>query len=180
VSVLCSGVQVYTVDHEDASRLRLDLDVAWNDTAVPAPRTPDEEIVCDVEAGYICARDACSVMWWDSVQWWPTGEKTMLALQDDMLLEYSTATFAPAGMLLHLPLDASFGIHLLRCLAYLSELTSVQKAHRCRLLFTCCLYYVGLSNVSRSGLQTTMREKADNDEALQEWSRWMCKGSRYA
>jgi hypothetical protein len=100
MSALHLCAQVYTLDHEEDSRLRLDLDVIWSDTAVPVPRTPDDEIVCDVEAGYICARDACSVLWWDSVEWWPTGEKTMLALQDDMLLEYNTTTFAPAGMLL--------------------------------------------------------------------------------
>ncbi|NJR41272.1 MAG: hypothetical protein HC767_00080 [Akkermansiaceae bacterium] len=92
-------MQVYTVDHESKSRTRLDLDVAWNDTTVPEPLTPDEEIVCDVEAGYICARDACSVLWWENVKWWPTGKNTMLALQDDMLLEYDTTTFAPAGVL---------------------------------------------------------------------------------
>lgn len=95
-------MQVYTIDHESgtSSDVRLDLDVAWSDTGVPVPLTPDEEIVCDVEAGYICARDACSVMWWEGVKWWPTGEHTMLALQDGMLLEYDTTTFAPAGELL--------------------------------------------------------------------------------
>lgn len=94
----CTFVQVYTVNHDSDGPPRLDLDVAWSDESVPVPVTPDEEIVCDVEAGYICARDACSVLWWEGVQWWPTGQKTMLALQDDMLLEYDTTTFAPSGM----------------------------------------------------------------------------------
>lgn len=91
-------LQVFTVDHEDSGRVRLDLDFAWDDNATPVPVTPDEEILCDVAAGYICARDACSVLWHDAVKWWPIGETHMLALQDGMLLEYDTATFAPTGV----------------------------------------------------------------------------------
>jgi hypothetical protein len=90
-------LQVYTVDHEDAGRARLDLDFAWADSADPAPLTPDEEIVCDVEAGYLCARDACSVLWRDAVKWFPIGPTAMMALQEGMLIEYDTATFAPVG-----------------------------------------------------------------------------------
>jgi hypothetical protein len=90
-------LQVCTVDHEGGGRVRVDLEVDWRDAGVPEPVTPDAEIVCDVEAGYVCARDACSVLWRDGVRWWPTGAATMLALQDGMLLEYDTATFAPSG-----------------------------------------------------------------------------------
>lgn len=88
---------MYTVDHEDGGRTRLDVDFAWADAAAPVPVTPDEEIVCDVSAGYVCARDVCSVLWRDDVRWWPIGATHMLALQDGMLLEYDTVTFAPTG-----------------------------------------------------------------------------------
>lgn len=85
------------MDHGEGGRTRLDVEFAWADTAAPVPVTPDEEIMCDVSAGYVCARDACSVLWHDGAKWWPIGETHMLAQQDGMLLEYDTATFAPTG-----------------------------------------------------------------------------------
>lgn len=91
-------LQVYTIDHEEGGQTRLDVAFAWADLDSPVAVTPDEEIVCDVSAGYVCARDVCSVLWHDGVTWWPIGETHMLALQDGMLLEYDTATFAPTGV----------------------------------------------------------------------------------
>ena len=61
------------------------------------PVTPDDEIVCDVSAGYICARDACGVMWHDDVKWYTISEDALLAWQDGMLIEYDMHTFSPLG-----------------------------------------------------------------------------------
>jgi hypothetical protein len=91
------GVQVYTVDHEDGGRLRLDVEFAWCSREDPIPVTPDSEIVCDVDAGYVCAQDACSVLWQDGIRWFTISEDTLLALQHDMLIEYDMRTFAPIG-----------------------------------------------------------------------------------
>ena len=96
------GVQVWTVDHEDGGRQRLDLEFGWTDT--PVPQTPKDEIVCDVSAGYVCAQDACSVLWHENLRWWTISADALLALQDGMLLEYDMHTFAPVGA--HLLLQA--------------------------------------------------------------------------
>lgn len=91
------GVQVYTVDHEDGGRLRLDVEFAWSSCEDPVPVTPDMEIVCDVSAGYVCAQDACSVLWQDGIKWFTISEGALLALHDGLLLEYDMRTFAPIG-----------------------------------------------------------------------------------
>jgi hypothetical protein len=91
------SVQVYTVDHEDGGRARLDVQFAWADDSDPVPVTPDDEIVCDVSAGYVCARDACSVLWHDNVKWFTISADALLGWQDDMLIEYDMHTFAPLG-----------------------------------------------------------------------------------
>ena len=90
-------VQVLTLDHEDGGRVRLDAEFAWDSPDDPVALTPDDEIVCDVSAGYVCARDACSVMWRENVRWFTIRADTLLAWQDEMLIEYDMATFAPTG-----------------------------------------------------------------------------------
>ena len=90
-------VQVLTVDHEDGGRVRLDAEFAWDSPDDPVAQTPDDEIVCDVSAGYVCARDACSVMWRENMRWFTISADTLLAWQDEMLIEYDMATFAPTG-----------------------------------------------------------------------------------
>lgn len=89
--------QVFTVDHEEGGRLRRDVAFRWDDPSDPASLVPDDEIVCDPFAGFVCARDACSALWLDNVRWWTTGPGPLLAAQDGMLLEYDCATFAPTG-----------------------------------------------------------------------------------
>ena len=91
-------MQVWTVDHEDGGRERLDLDFAWGDD--PVPVTPADEILCDVSMGYVCGQAACSVLWHEGVRWWTVSSDALLALQDDMLIEYDMHTFAPTGVLL--------------------------------------------------------------------------------
>lgn len=90
-------LQVSTIDHEDDGRVRLDLRFAWDADDDPVPVTPDDEIVCDVSAGYICARDACSVLWHEGVRWHNVGESVLLAEQDGMLIEYDVHTFSAIG-----------------------------------------------------------------------------------
>ena len=90
-------LQIYTLDHEDGGKLRLDAEFAWADADNPVPVTPDEEIICDVSAGYLCARDACSVLWREHVTWFTVRADTLLAHQDEMLVEYDMQTFAPTG-----------------------------------------------------------------------------------
>jgi len=66
---LLQWLQVYTIDHAEGGRTRLDTDLAWADLESPVAITPDEEIVCDVSAGYMCARGVCAVLWHDGVKW---------------------------------------------------------------------------------------------------------------
>jgi hypothetical protein len=88
------------VDHEDCGRLRLDSQFAWNSREDPVSLTPDDEIVCDVSSGYVCARDACSVLWHEAVTWHTVSSDVLLAEQDGMLIEYDIHTFSPVGALL--------------------------------------------------------------------------------
>jgi hypothetical protein len=89
-----------TVDHEDGGSLRLDSQFAWDSTEDPVSLTPEEEIVCDVSAGYVCARDACSVLWHEGFTWHTVSPDVLLAEQDGMLIEYDIHTFSPIGVLL--------------------------------------------------------------------------------
>lgn len=93
-------MQILTVDHEDCGRLRLDSQFAWNSREDPVSLTPDDEIVCDVSSGYVCARDACSVLWHEAVTWHTVSSDVLLAEQDGMLIEYDIHTFSPVGALL--------------------------------------------------------------------------------
>jgi hypothetical protein len=77
--------------------MRLDVSFRWDDPADPVSLVPDDEIVCDPFAGFVCARDACSALWFDAVSWWTVAPNTLLAAQDGMLLEYDVHTFAPIG-----------------------------------------------------------------------------------
>lgn len=93
----CERMQIYTVDHEDGGRVRLDAEFPWSSHDDPVPLVPDEEIICDVSRGYVCARDACSVLWHEDVKWFTISADALLAWQDDMLIEYDMHTFAPLG-----------------------------------------------------------------------------------
>lgn len=91
------GYQVLTVDHEEGGTLRLDVEAAWDAAEPPAVRIPDDEVICDPYAGYVCAQDTCSVLWHDAIQWFTVGPDTLLAHQDGSLIEYDARTFAPTG-----------------------------------------------------------------------------------
>ena len=90
--------EVWTVDHEDSGARRLDLTAPWGFEGAPQKLISDDELVCDPAAGYVCARDACSILWHEGIRWFATGSTTLLAQQDDKLIEYDVRTFAPTGM----------------------------------------------------------------------------------
>jgi len=101
------GYRLYTLDHETA-RLRLDASHSWSDSAAPLVQLPpDEELLCDPSAGWLCSKLDCT-LGEDSefVQWFPVGRRTILALHDDLLVEYDLATSSPTGLLGKVALDA--------------------------------------------------------------------------
>jgi hypothetical protein len=54
------GYELYTVDH-DSGALRLDLRHRWDDASPPQPLTPQEELICDPAAGWLCSKVDCTV-----------------------------------------------------------------------------------------------------------------------
>ena len=108
------GYEVCTVDHGDGGRLRVDLKQAWADTSAPAPVTPEDELVCDPDAGWLCSAVDCGLSSSvggagagageeggksASTQWFPAGGNCLLALHDGgLLVEYDIETRAPVGL----------------------------------------------------------------------------------
>eukprot|EP01026_Neomeris_dumetosa_P064974 TRINITY_DN6220_c0_g1_i9.p1 TRINITY_DN6220_c0_g1~~TRINITY_DN6220_c0_g1_i9.p1 ORF type:complete len:477 (+),score=54.31 TRINITY_DN6220_c0_g1_i9:74-1504(+) len=93
--IMQEGYELFTRDHEDGS-LRLDVKSSWDDSQ-PQIVTPEEELVCDPEAGYVCGFNSCSLLEPPNVTWLNTGTKYQLALQSNMLIEYDMRTFSPVG-----------------------------------------------------------------------------------
>jgi hypothetical protein len=126
------GYQLFTVDHEDAGRLRLDLRHTWGNPASPEPVTPEEELVCDPSSGWLCSQLDCGLGEEEgaggAVQWLPAGPNCLLAVQGDLLVEYDMETRSPVGLVAYLEgrgggSGASASIHLL--LQRLTHLCSV-------------------------------------------------------
>jgi 3',5'-cyclic AMP phosphodiesterase CpdA len=122
------GYELYTVDHTDGGRKRLDLKHRWEDVSTPpVVCTPAEELLCDPDAGWLCSRVECDVggdvvggmaspvegaaagaaaAASGRVQWFPAGGDVLLALQDGLLVEYDLRSRAPVGLVAKLPAEA--------------------------------------------------------------------------
>eukprot|EP00798_Chlamydomonas_sp_ICE-L_P001369 gene1369-32733_t len=102
------GYKLYTLDHEGDGSLRLDMSHSWSDTIAPVPCVPDEELMCDPEAGWLCSKLDCS-LGEDNVftRWFPVGSNTIIALHDQQLVEYDMATSSPTGVVGKVPEDGS-------------------------------------------------------------------------
>lgn len=48
------------MDH-DAGSLRLDLRHRWDDPGAPTPLVPEDELICDPAAGWLCSKVDCPV-----------------------------------------------------------------------------------------------------------------------
>lgn len=90
--------EIHTIDHEAGGVTRLDMRSPWDFVDVPEHLISDEELFCDPSSGYVCAKDAYSVLWQDNIRWYTIGGDTMLAQHDGMLIEYDVRTLAPTGM----------------------------------------------------------------------------------
>lgn len=113
------GYELYTMDH-DTGALRLDLAHRWDDPSAPHPLLPEEELICDPSAGWLCSQVECSVD--DSqlssaidlppaVTWLNAGPGCMLAVQDEIIVEYDTRCMSPIGLVsMDLPDDCSVGL----------------------------------------------------------------------
>lgn len=103
------GYQLFSVDH-DTGAVRLDLAAAWADPSAPVPVTPEDQLLCDPDAGWLCSQLDCKVG--DNVDgyltWFPVGDKTILALQaGGLLVEYDMSTAAPYGLVTRVPEDCA-------------------------------------------------------------------------
>ena len=54
------GYELYTMDH-DSGALRLDLAHRWDDPSAPQPVVPEDELICDPSAGWLCSQANCSL-----------------------------------------------------------------------------------------------------------------------
>eukprot|EP00898_Chlorokybus_atmophyticus_P003927 jgi/Chlat1/4535/Chrsp29S08895 len=101
LKIIETGYEVYTLDHDDdAPRLRLDLHHEFGSPDPPSPIVPVDELLCDPSKGYLCGRTECSIIGEniEGVMWFPAGPSCMLALQDELLVEYNTRWRAPIGV----------------------------------------------------------------------------------
>ncbi|PSC75593.1 calcineurin-like phosphoesterase [Micractinium conductrix] len=100
------GYELYTMDH-DTGGLRLDLKHSWDDSSSPQPLMPEDELICDPAAGWLCSKVDCPVP--DDaeftpldlsppVTWLNAGPGCMLAVQDEIIVEYDTRSMSPIGV----------------------------------------------------------------------------------
>jgi hypothetical protein len=97
------GYQLFTVDHNNTGKLRLDLQQQWTSASPPVPVTPEHEMIPDANAGWLSSRLECGVTAsmdeeLGRVQWQAAGPNVMLAVQDDMLVEYDVEMRSPVGI----------------------------------------------------------------------------------
>ena len=94
------GFTVLTMDHETGES-RVDLKGSWDARDAPQILTPPEELICDVSSGFLCSEVDCSVGSIDGdggeISWFNSGLRSMLHLQDNMLIEYDAMNMAPIG-----------------------------------------------------------------------------------
>ncbi|KAG1676127.1 hypothetical protein FOA52_004967 [Chlamydomonas sp. UWO 241] len=109
LSVTKDGYEVHTVDH-DTGEMRPDLESGWGPRDVPVPiPLSEDELLCDPSAGWLCSKidgqadTECDFTDNDFIKWLPVGSKSILALQDDMLVEYDVALRSPVGVVTKVP-----------------------------------------------------------------------------
>ncbi|GMH43730.1 hypothetical protein BSKO_11652 [Bryopsis sp. KO-2023] len=92
------GYEVHTLDHS-TGELRLDLAHNYSsvDPPKPLPLPPREELLCNPEYGFLCAVDDCDLEGEHS-QWFPAGLKSLMSVQQNMMIEYDPATRSPLGV----------------------------------------------------------------------------------
>jgi hypothetical protein len=54
------GYELHTLDHGSGA-LRLDLAHRWDDLSPPQPLLPEDELICDPSAGWLCSKVDCSL-----------------------------------------------------------------------------------------------------------------------
>lgn len=98
------GYELFTVDHVAGGRLRLDMQHQWASQEQPQRVTPEHELVPDPRAGWLTSRLDCGITEsadeeaGGAVEWLPAGANVMLAVQDDLLVEFDMARRAPIGV----------------------------------------------------------------------------------
>jgi hypothetical protein len=95
------GFELLTMDH-DTGTTRLDLKGSWDSQHSPEYLVPEEELLCDPSAGWLCSKVDCSIPSagedaTTGVQWFNSGPTSMLSLQDGLLIEYDAVCMAPIG-----------------------------------------------------------------------------------
>ena len=96
------GFELLTMDH-DTGETRLDLKGSWDGTDSPEYLTPEEELLCDPSAGWLCSKVDCDLEsrggpgFNDGAEWFNAGAESMLSLQDGLLIEYDAICMAPIG-----------------------------------------------------------------------------------
>lgn len=90
--------------------MRLDLKGSWDlEAGAPEYLTPEDELLCDPSAGWLCSQVDCSIeniaqstgntlKDATSLKWFNAGENSMLSLQDGLLVEYDVATMSAIGV----------------------------------------------------------------------------------
>ncbi|EFJ48704.1 hypothetical protein VOLCADRAFT_104564 [Volvox carteri f. nagariensis] len=103
------GYRLFTVDH-DSGALRLDMEARWDEQSPPIPVVPEDELLCDPDAGWLCSQMDCKMGDNSSgfITWYPVGSETILALQaGGLLIEYDMSSAAPMGLVTRVPEDCS-------------------------------------------------------------------------
>lgn len=98
-----TGYQLFTVDHNDSGRLRLDLQHSWAATDSPHPVVPEHELIPDANAGWLRSHLDCGITGsYDEsssgVQWMAAGPNVLLAVQQGMVVEYDLQMRSPVGV----------------------------------------------------------------------------------
>jgi hypothetical protein len=86
------------MDHGDAGRLRLDLEHSWASSESPSPILPEHDLIASPNAGWLRSQLDCSLEAGSQTQWLCAGSNVLLAVQDDLLVEYDMQMRAPLGL----------------------------------------------------------------------------------
>lgn len=88
-----TGFELLTVDHDsDHNFLRVDLAGSWAPDSVPQITTPEDELLCDPDKGWLCSQWDCSIgQDGYGVRWFQSGPNSLLAAQDNLIVEYDMA-----------------------------------------------------------------------------------------
>jgi hypothetical protein len=90
---------VFTVDHINEGKLRLDLKFDWQQSDSPAPITPQEDLISDPDASWLWSAWECGLdPVKNNVQWLVGGPNCLLAVQNGMLVEYDLGSQSPVGV----------------------------------------------------------------------------------